>query len=202
MVRTYSKKKDGNRDITPHFKVKEFACNDGSDEILIDDTTVNYIECARCLIDAPIHITSGYRTPSYNKKVGGASNSYHTKGRADDTYSKVVSAQKLAKIYDLIGASGVLWYKKQNFVHVDNREFKYIAEMEPCISRGTFLDKATIVKVQRYLNAVSRYTKVANYKAGKVDGVAGKQTHDAFRYFCLHAGPKRRAKMLKKIGGV
>ena len=38
----------------------------------------------RHLVGRSIHITSGYRTPEFNKKVGGSPNSYHTKGLACD----------------------------------------------------------------------------------------------------------------------
>lgn len=199
-VKKYSKKKDGGKRITKNFQVKEFACNDGTDEILIDDETVTFVQCARSLTDGIIHITSGYRTPAYNKRVGGASNSYHTKGRACDTYSDIVSAETLAKIYDLCGATGVLWYQKQRFTHVDNREYKYIAKMEPCTSIKSFLTPTQVYRVQKYLNVVARYTKDENYKCGKADKVAGAKTHEAFRYFCMNAGEKRRKKMLKKIG--
>jgi hypothetical protein len=40
-VKTYSLKKDGEKNITKNFKVKEFKCNDGSDKILISTETVN-----------------------------------------------------------------------------------------------------------------------------------------------------------------
>ena len=33
-----------------------------------------------------IRITSGYRTPAYNKQIGGATNSQHCKGEAADIY--------------------------------------------------------------------------------------------------------------------
>ena len=34
-VKTYSLKSDGDKQLSPHFKVKEFRCKDGSDKILI-----------------------------------------------------------------------------------------------------------------------------------------------------------------------
>ena len=37
---------------------------------------------------SPIYITSGYRCPLLNKKVGGVENSYHTRGMAADITAK------------------------------------------------------------------------------------------------------------------
>ena len=39
---------------------------------------------------SPIYITSGYRCPALNKKVGGVENSYHTRGMAADITAKSV----------------------------------------------------------------------------------------------------------------
>ena len=39
---------------------------------------------------SPIYITSGYRCPLLNKKVGGVENSYHTRGMAADITAKSV----------------------------------------------------------------------------------------------------------------
>ena len=39
---------------------------------------------------SPIYITSGYRCPELNKKVGGVENSYHTRGMAADITAKSV----------------------------------------------------------------------------------------------------------------
>lgn len=47
MVKTYSKIKNGKTQISPHFKIAEFACNDGSDVILIDDSLPLVLEHIR-----------------------------------------------------------------------------------------------------------------------------------------------------------
>lgn len=39
-IKSYSLKLDGNRNLIDNFKVKEFACKDGTDVILIDDALV------------------------------------------------------------------------------------------------------------------------------------------------------------------
>ena len=83
-VQTYSMRTDANTNVSEHFKVREFACNDGSDTVLIDDALVERLERIRGVFGSGITITSGYRTPSYNAAVGGAASSQHTKGTAAD----------------------------------------------------------------------------------------------------------------------
>ncbi|MBR5780367.1 MAG: peptidoglycan-binding protein [Bacteroidales bacterium] len=127
-IKTYSKKAAGETKITSNFKVKEFACKDGSDTVKIDDVTVGYLQKARDKFGVPIYINSGYRTSAYNKKVGGASNSYHVKGQAVDHHVKgKVSLMELAKFYESIGCLGIIVYTKSGFVHIDSRTKKYFA---------------------------------------------------------------------------
>lgn len=52
----------------------------------------------------PMIITSGYRCPTLNKKVGGVANSQHTKGQAVDFY---VNAMSIQQVIDFIKKSGV-----------------------------------------------------------------------------------------------
>lgn len=126
MVHIFSKQKDGKEPISPHFKVIEFACKDGSDTILIDtDFVYNYLQHIRDVACAPIIVNSGYRTPAYNKKVGGAKNSYHMQGRAFDIRCAFQSPTSLAQIAEQIGVKGIILYN--HFVHVDSRERKYFA---------------------------------------------------------------------------
>lgn len=76
-VKEYSKKKDGELQLTPNFKVREFKCNDGSDKILIDLELLALLQLIRDEMKTPLTINSGYRTARWNKAVKGASNSYH-----------------------------------------------------------------------------------------------------------------------------
>jgi len=83
-VKTYSLAKDGDKQLTENFKVREFRCKDGSDKILIDDNLPKLLQTIRDAFGKPITINSAYRTPAYNKKVGGASSSQHVQGKAAD----------------------------------------------------------------------------------------------------------------------
>ena len=62
--------RDSTRQLSPNFKVREFACK-GSDVVLLDDELVVLLQCIREHFGKPIHITSGYRTAAHNAAVGG-----------------------------------------------------------------------------------------------------------------------------------
>ena len=69
-IREYNLSKDGTRQFSPSFKVREFGCK-GSDVVLIDDELVVLLQCIREHFGKPVHITSGYRTKEHNVAVGG-----------------------------------------------------------------------------------------------------------------------------------
>lgn len=83
-VKTYSLRSSGGTNLSKNFKVREFRCKDGSDRILIDSELVRILQQIRNYFNASITITSGYRTESYNKKIGGATGSMHVIGKAAD----------------------------------------------------------------------------------------------------------------------
>ena len=70
-----------------------------------------------------LRITSGYRDPAYNAKVGGAKGSRHTHGDASDIdLSGLSDEQRIALVNDLRGkgAKGFISYSKSpNMLHVD-----------------------------------------------------------------------------------
>lgn len=125
-IKEYSLAKDGETKVSEHFKVKEFKCKDGSDSILIDvDFVRNFLEKIRAHFGKPVIINSAYRTPTYNRKVGGAINSYHMKGQAFDIVIKDVTPSEVCRYAKSIGVKGVIRYN--TFSHVDSRESTYYA---------------------------------------------------------------------------
>lgn len=121
-VRKYSLKKSGNLKLSDNFRVREFACNDGSDEVLIADELVDVLQEIRNHFGEAVNITSGYRTSSYNTKVGGAPRSQHVQGTAADIIlSGEVDPREVAQFAEFLmpdhGGIGVY----QTFTHVDVR---------------------------------------------------------------------------------
>jgi uncharacterized protein YcbK (DUF882 family) len=110
--------------VSEHFKAKEFQCKDKSDGMLIATELLETLEKIRNHFNTPVIINSGYRTPSWNSKVNGASNSYHCKGMAADIVVKGHSSREVAKYADnVMEQGGVIRYT--NFVHIDVREERY-----------------------------------------------------------------------------
>lgn len=110
--------------ISEHFKANEFQCKDGSKDLLIAPSLLETLESIRKHFNAPVHVNSGYRTPNWNKRIGGASNSFHCKGMAADIRVKGQSSAEVAKYADgIMEKGGIIRYT--NFVHIDVRETKY-----------------------------------------------------------------------------
>lgn len=123
-IKAYSKKKDGNKKVSANFKVKEFACTDGTDPIFIDSDLVNVLQKIRSHFGKTVTITSAYRTPGKNKTVGGQTYSQHLYGRAADIKVKGVAPKKVAAYAETLlkNKGGIGTYS--TFVHVDTRATK------------------------------------------------------------------------------
>lgn len=115
-----------------NFNLSEFRCKDGTD--VPDELLLNVKKLAielqklRDLLGLPIKINSGYRTPSYNRKIGGAKNSFHVQAKAADIVVTDITPKQLhAKIEKWI-EQGKLNFKGvglyDTFVHVDVRDRK------------------------------------------------------------------------------
>lgn len=111
--------------LTPHFNLSEFLSE--KDEFRPNEIQLanlkrlaKALEQFRAMVRQPIHITSGFRSPAYNRKVGGAPASPHTLGLAVDiaTETQLVWAA-LATNIPAIGGIGL--YPGRGFIHLDIR---------------------------------------------------------------------------------
>lgn len=120
-VKTYSKKQHGATKLSANFTVKEFACKDGSDKVLIDTDLVALLQKIREHFGKAITINSAYRNKAYNAKTGGATNSQHVKGTAADIVVQGVKPEDVAKYaeYLMPKSGGIGLYA--SFTHVDVR---------------------------------------------------------------------------------
>lgn len=107
MIQCYSRKNDGEEALSPNFRVREFACKDGSDVIFVDTELVKLLQTIRDRFGRPVRVTSGYRTPAHNRAVGGARASQHLYGKAADIRIDGVSVEEAAAYAEtLLPSSG------------------------------------------------------------------------------------------------
>lgn len=118
-------KKGQYKKLSKYFSSKEFE-NSTDKEFFIDPILLEKLDLVREEFGEPITITSGYRSPVYNVKIGGASSSQHCQGKAADIRPSASSEKKLDKLYlicenyfEAIGDG-----RNKGFIHVDTRTGK------------------------------------------------------------------------------
>lgn len=113
-----------------HLSWNEMACNNGTPYPLEwrKDRAVHlsrlFETIRRACGNKPIEVVSAFRTPEWNRKIGGAQNSQHMQGRALDL--RPPEGMDVIVFYNIIyrlpfssGLRGLGLYK--TFVHVDTR---------------------------------------------------------------------------------
>lgn len=133
-IEAYSLARDGEKQLSANFKVREFYCRDGSDPIFVDSELVQCLQKIRNHFGKPVHITSGYRTAEHNAAVGGSKSSQHLLGRAADFYVEGVPVATVAAYAETLlpGRGGIGRYPKDakhpkrmtGWVHIDTRTNK------------------------------------------------------------------------------
>ena len=116
--------------LTTNFKLSEFRCKDGTDvptELIPNvQKLANELQKLRDELGLPIKINSGYRTKSYNKKIGGATNSMHVQAKAADIVVADITPTNLYKRIEKLIEEGKVNFKGvgvyDTFVHVDVRD--------------------------------------------------------------------------------
>lgn len=132
MLEAYSLLKNGNKQLSEHFKVREFYCRDGSDVVFVDTELVKLLENIRVHFGKPVTITSGFRTWSWNAKQKDAAKfSQHLYGKAADIQVTGISVENVYAYADkLIGDKGGVGIypvglgRANGWVHVDVRGTK------------------------------------------------------------------------------
>ena len=118
--------------LTDNFDSFEFNCKDGT--IVPNELYSNMVELAKNLqvlrdeLGKPVRINSAYRTPKYNKKVGGASKSQHLLCKAADIVVAGVTPTEVAETIERLikekkmmqGGIGIY----NTFTHYDIRGVK------------------------------------------------------------------------------
>lgn len=115
--------------LTENFKKKEFECKDGSE--MPTDVQLNIAELAvqleiiRSHFNAPIKITSAYRSLEYNRSIGSKDTSQHVLGRAADIQVKGYTPDEVADAIEFLISSGMIKEggvgRYNTFTHYDTR---------------------------------------------------------------------------------
>jgi uncharacterized protein YcbK (DUF882 family) len=96
--------------LSTNFSLAEFSSSDGtapSGEVLKNLTELaKNLEVLRKHLGQPIRVTSGFRSREHNRKIGGATNSYHVLGMAADIQVAKITPQQVAKAIELLIAEG------------------------------------------------------------------------------------------------
>lgn len=109
--------------ISENFSLHEFECNDGNNEVKMHTELRDRLQTLRTRLDKAIKVNSGYRTPEYNKKIGGVSNSYHIQGMAADIVVADMTPKQVAAEARKVGFRGIIAYN--TFTHLDVRPNPY-----------------------------------------------------------------------------
>lgn len=125
--------------LSKHFVIEEFDCNDGTKVSPREYRGLEYLcrqylePMRRCF--GPCSVHSGYRTYSWNRRVGGEPNSFHiypahdgNDQAADVSFARgnptswhsFANAIRNRKRH---GRGGLGLYVRQNFVHIDIRDY-------------------------------------------------------------------------------
>lgn len=115
--------------LTTNFSKMEFDSRDGHtmpDDVLANVTSLaENLQKVREVLGEPIHINSGYRSPSHNTAIGGVSNSQHLTGKAADITMKNFTAKDLVLVLERMINTGELQQGGlglyNGFVHYDIR---------------------------------------------------------------------------------
>lgn len=212
-IKTYHLSVDGATKLSANFRVREFACKDGSDETLISDKLVSLLQNIRDHYGRAVTINSGYRTESYNATIGGAKASQHCKGTAADIVIAGVTPLEVARYAEtLLEEGGIGLYG--SFTHVDVRDSRArwdsTTGSEVAVD-GFYADECPYTEPTNNVAYGARGEAVkwvqwqltqAGHKAG-IDGIFGTATKIAVRAFQTKSGlavdgivgPATRAKL-------
>lgn len=204
-IKTYVK--GSTKRLSENFIASEFLCNGSGccSSGKIDDQLVEILQKIRDHFNKPVYINSGYRCPTWNKKVGGSSGSYHTYGQAADIRVDGVKPAEVAKYAESIGVLGIGLYETDTdgyFVHVDTRTRKsfwyghkqqYINTFGGAVQKvvETVDIKLPVLK-QGDSGAAVKTLQILlagyGFPCGKVDGIFGTDTRRALEKYQAWAG--------------
>ena len=113
-----------------YFTEDEMRCK-GSGNVHMDEDFMTKLVSIRKKLSAPMTITSAYRDPEHNDRVGGSKSSAHVEGKAVDIACYGEKAFKIVELALAEGFSGIGVSQKgphgARFIHLDTMEINPLA---------------------------------------------------------------------------
>lgn len=195
--------------VSEHFNSIEFDCHGAGccSQTIVNEKLIEYLEKIRNHFNAPITITSPYRCPTHNSRIGGAVGSRHSKGDAADIVVKGVAPRDVAKYAESIGIMGIGLYETASdgyFVHIDTRTTKSFWYGQKEAYRSTFggsTPSNTVTGTTTTTTTTTTYKTLTmgsssaavkelqnnlntlGYSCGTADGIYGAKTMEAVKKF-------------------
>lgn len=100
--------------LTKSFALSEFSCNDKNNTPVPENLICNVqilagqLQLLRDHLGEAIMINSGYRTPAYNKGIGGATKSQHLQAKAADIVVRSKTPKQLKAIIEKLIKNGTM----------------------------------------------------------------------------------------------
>lgn len=102
----------------PDFKPYEMRSK-SDNRLMIDPASMDKLQALRTLLGKPMFITSAYRSPAHNKKVGGAKASKHLLAKAFDVQMRNHDPAQFEAAARQVGFTGFGFYESSAFIHID-----------------------------------------------------------------------------------
>lgn len=112
-----------------YFGLSEFHSNDGV-KVPVEyygnlQKLINNLDVLREYLGSPLFVNSGYRSPSHNRRIGGAKNSMHLYAKASDIRSLTKSPKEIKQAIETLIAQGKMSKGGvglySSFIHYDVR---------------------------------------------------------------------------------
>lgn len=102
----------------PNFKPSELRSK-SDDKLMINEDAMDKLQALRTLLGKPMFVTSAYRSPAHNKRIGGAKHSMHMEARAFDIQMHNHDIVQFEAAARHVGFTGFGFYKTSGFMHID-----------------------------------------------------------------------------------
>jgi zinc D-Ala-D-Ala carboxypeptidase len=100
------------------FSPRELACK-GTGKLLVNEAALDKLQALRDRLRKPLILTSAYRSPEHNRRVGGAKASKHLEGIAFDVRMDNHDPHEFEAAARAAGFTGFGYYPKSGFMHID-----------------------------------------------------------------------------------